>query len=51
MEFNIIEVKGGKAVMNGVNAGEMDIGFMAGIQAKGVAAGDLVNFASALSRR
>lgn len=49
VEFNIIEVKGGKAVMNGVNAGDMDIGFMAGIQAKGVAAGDLVNLASALS--
>ena len=49
VEFNIIEVKGGKAVMNGVNAGDMDIGFMAGIQAAGVAAGDLVNLASALS--
>ena len=49
VEFNIIEVKGGKAVMNGVNAGDMDVGFMAGIQAKGVAAGDLVNLASALS--
>lgn len=49
VEFNIIEVRGGKAVMNGVNAGDMDLGFMAGIQAKGVAAGDLVNLASALS--
>lgn len=49
VEFNIVEVKGGKAVMNGVNAGDMDLGFMAGIQAKGVAAGDLVNLASALS--
>ena len=29
---NIIEVKGGKAVMNGVNAGDMDLGFMAGIK-------------------
>jgi tripartite-type tricarboxylate transporter receptor subunit TctC len=48
VDFNIISVKGGKAVMNGVNAGDMDIGFMAGIQAKGVAAGDLVNLASAL---
>ena len=35
--------------MNGVNAGDMDVGFMAGIQSKGVAAGDLVNLASALS--
>ena len=49
VDFNIVEVKGGKAVMNGVNAGDMDLGFMAGIQAKGVAAGDLVNLASALT--
>ncbi len=49
VDFNIVEVKGGKAVMNGVNGGDMDLGFMAGIQAKGVAAGDLVNLASALS--
>ena len=49
IDFNIIEVKGGKAVMNGVNAGDMDLGFMAGIQRKGVASGDLVNLASAMS--
>ena len=49
VDLNIISVQGGKAVMNGVNAGDMDAGFMAGIQAKGVAAGDLVNLASALS--
>lgn len=49
VEFNIVSVKGGKGVMNGVNAGDLDVGFMAGIQAKGVAAGDLVNLASALS--
>lgn len=49
VEFNIVSVKGGKAVLNGVNAGDIDIGFMAGIQAKGVAAGDLVNLASGLS--
>ena len=49
VEFNIIEVKGGKAVMNGVNAGDMDLGFMAGIQRKGVASGDLVNLASAMT--
>lgn len=48
-EFNIVSVKGGKAVLNGVNAGDMDLGFMAGIQAKGVASGDLVNLASGLS--
>ncbi len=49
IDLNIIQVAGGRAVMNGVNAGDMDLGFMAGIQSKGVAAGDLVNLASALS--
>ncbi len=49
IDFNIVSVKGGKGVMNGVNAGDLDIGFMAGIQRKGVAAGDLVNLASGLS--
>lgn len=49
VEFNIVQVKGGKAVMDGVTAGDLDLGFMAGIQAKGVAAGDLVNLASGLS--
>lgn len=49
VDFNIVSVKGGKGVMNGVNAGDLDVGFMAGIQAKGVAAGDLVNLASGLS--
>jgi tripartite-type tricarboxylate transporter receptor subunit TctC len=50
IDFNIVSVKGGKAVMNGVMAGDMDLGFMAGIQAKGVAAGDLVELASGLSK-
>lgn len=49
LNLNIVEVKGGKAVMNGVNAGDLDLGFMAGIQAKGVASGDLVNLASAFT--
>ncbi len=49
VEFNIIAVRGGKAVMNGVNADDMDVGFMAGIQNKGVASGELVNLASAMS--
>lgn len=49
IEFNIINVKGGRAVMNGVNADDMDLGFMAGIQRKGVDSGDLVNLASAIS--
>lgn len=50
VDFNIVQVRGGRAVMNGVNAGDMDVGFMAGIQAKGVAAGDLVNLASAMEQ-
>ncbi|MEO1307394.1 MAG: tripartite tricarboxylate transporter substrate-binding protein [Pseudomonadota bacterium] len=49
VDFNIVEVRGGRAVMDGVQAGDMDLGFMAGIQRKGVEAGDLVNLASALS--
>ncbi len=50
VDFNIITVKGGRAVLNGVTAGDMDVGFMAGIQGSGVAAGDLVNLASAMSK-
>ena len=49
IEFNIVQVRGGRAVMNGVNAGDMDAGFMAGIQAGGVASGELVNLASAMA--
>jgi len=37
-------------VMNGVTAGDMDVGFMAGIQGPGVAAGDLTILASAMSK-
>ena len=47
VDFNIISVRGGKAVMDGLNAGDMDVGFGAGIQAKAVAAGDMVELASA----
>lgn len=49
IDFNIVEVRGGRAVMDGVNAGDLDLGFMAGIQAKGVASGELINLASGLS--
>ena len=49
VDLNIVSVQGGRAVMDGVNAGDLDLGFMAGIQTRGVAAGDLVNLASALS--
>ena len=49
VEFNIVNVKGGKGVVNGVNAGDLDIGWAAGVQSKAVAAGDMVNLASGLS--
>ena len=35
--------------MNGLNAGDLDVGFVAGIQAKAVRAGDMVNLASGMS--
>ena len=49
IEFNIVMVKGGKGVMNGLNAGDLDIGWGAGIQAKAVRAGDMVNLLSGLT--
>lgn len=50
VQFNIVTVRGGKAVMNGLNAGDFDIGFGAGIQTKAVLAGTMVNLASAMKR-
>ncbi len=50
VEFNIVMTKGGKGVMNSLNAGDIDVGFVAGIQARSVASGDMVNLASGLSR-
>ncbi len=49
IEFNIVMSKGGKGVMDGLNAGDIDVGFVAGIQEKAVASGDMVNLASGLS--
>ena len=49
VDWNIVSVKGGKGVMNGLNAGDLDVGWGAGIQTKAVIAGDMVNLASALS--
>ncbi len=51
VEFNIVSVKGGKGVMNGLNGGDLDIGWGAGIQTKAVKAGDMVNLASGLSSK
>ncbi|NKB61752.1 MAG: tripartite tricarboxylate transporter substrate-binding protein [Gammaproteobacteria bacterium] len=48
VEFNIVTTKGGKGTMNGLNAGDIDIGWGAGIQNKAVKAGDMVNLASGL---
>jgi tripartite-type tricarboxylate transporter receptor subunit TctC len=50
IEFNIVSLKGGKAVMNALNAGDVDVGWGAGIQTKAVKAGDMVNLVSALSK-
>jgi Uncharacterized protein conserved in bacteria len=49
LEFNIVDVDGGAAVLNGLMAGDLDVGFVAGAQARGVASGDLVNLASAMT--
>lgn len=44
VEFNIVSsYQGGKAVLNAINAADIDIGWVAGPQAAGVVAGDLVN--------
>lgn len=48
VDFNIVMVKGGKGVMNGLNAGDLDIGWGAGIQTKAVRAGDMVNLVSGI---
>lgn len=50
VNFNIVMAKGGKGVMNGLNAGDVDVGFVAGPQAKAVIAGDMVNLASGMSK-
>jgi len=50
IEFNIVSLKGGKAVMNALNAGDVDIGWGAGIQTKAVIAGDMVNLVSGIPK-
>lgn len=49
VEFNTVMLRGGKGVMNALNAGDVDVGWLAGIQRKPVAAGDMVNLVSGLS--
>lgn len=51
IKFNHVNVKGGRGVLNGLMASDVDVGFVAGIHVKGVEAGDLVNLASAEATR
>lgn len=47
VEFNVVSsYQGGKAVLNAINASDLDIGWVAGPQKSGVASGDLVNLAN-----
>lgn len=48
VSFNAVSYRGGRAVLDAINAGDVDIGFVAGPQGKGVAAGELVELASAM---
>ena len=51
IDLNTVMVKGGKGSMNAIMAGDVDAGWVAGIQAKGVKSGDLVNLASGEGER
>ena len=51
IELNTVMFKGGRGVLNAITAGDVDAGWVAGIQGKGVRAGDLVNLMSGESAR
>lgn len=51
VKFNRVKAKGGRGVLNGLMAKDVDVGFIAGIHVKGVKAGELVNLASAEADR
>ena len=51
IKFNVVMFRGGRAVVNAVTAGDVDVGWGAGIQNKAVRAGDLVNLLSAEKTR
>ncbi len=51
VKFNTVMFRGGRAVVNAVTAGDVDIGWAAGIQNKAVRAGDLVNLVSGEASR
>lgn len=44
-DFNIVSVKGGADVMNGLRGDDVDIGWVAGAQSKPVQQGEMVNIA------
>ena len=46
LEFNVVSMRGGKNVMNAITAGDVDAGWVAGLQTKSVNAGDMVNLLS-----
>ncbi len=51
VKLNSVQLRGGRAVMNALTAGDIDIGYVAGIQAKQVRAGTMINLASGLPTR
>lgn len=51
VKFNTVVLRGGKKVMNAITAGDVDMGYGAGIQARAVKAGTMVNLASGLAER
>ncbi len=48
VDFNIVNFKGGAGVMNGINAGDLDLGWVAGVQSKYVKSGEMVNVLSGI---
>lgn len=51
IKFSRVKAKGGRGVLNGLMAKDVDVGFIAGIHVKGVKSGELVNLASAEADR
>ena len=48
VDLNIVQGRGGRFVLDAIRAGDLDLGYMAGIQAGGVASGELVELLSAI---
>jgi tripartite-type tricarboxylate transporter receptor subunit TctC len=48
IKFNIVRVRGGAGVMNGLRGGDIDIGWVAGAQSRAVRNGEMVNIASGI---